>query len=338
MDKYHRQKIVPGFGADGQEKLSKSRILVIGCGGLGCPALVYLARAGVGELILVDDDVVSETNLHRQILFDIDDIGKPKVEVAKHKLMASNKDIKINCFEARVGLKNIRDLMDGCDVVLDGSDNFETKYLTNNMCIDLKIPMIYGAVNRFEGQLAVFNLPQADGAYSLNMNDLFPDKPSVEELGSCEENGVIGPVAGLIGQMMAIECIKIIVGVGSQLIDKMMMIDSQNHRYHSMAYQKHDIKEVVKEIGEISWAEYYENYRGLDNTQLVDVRTAEERLQRDQGGLHIELNSPEIENLTPSVIQIFYCETGKRARRAQMRFLAKSPDAEAFFISGRLPV
>jgi len=337
MDKYHRQKIVPGFGNEGQDKLARSRVLVVGCGGLGCPALVYLARAGVGELIIVDDDKVSETNLHRQILFDIDDVGKSKAVVAKRKLKASNKDIKISCVETRVGSENIHELMDGCDVVLDGSDNFETKYLTNSVCLELKIPMIYGAVNRFDGQLAVFNLPQSNASYSLNMNDLFPVKPSVEELGSCELNGVIGPVAGLVGQMMAIECIKIITGIGTPLVDKLMMIDTQNHRYHFMAYHKQDIRDAVKLTGELSWKEYRENYGGIDNIQLVDVRTVEERMARNQGGVHIDVNSQDIEELKPTVVQIFYCETGVRARRAQMRFLAKSPDAEAYFISGQLP-
>jgi sulfur-carrier protein adenylyltransferase/sulfurtransferase len=336
-NKYHRQKIVPEFGQPGQDKLKNSKVLMIGCGGLGCPAAMYLTRAGILDLVLVDGDKVSETNLHRQILFDEDDIGRPKVYAAEEKLKKGNSDINIASVYENITVKNVIRLIKDCDVVLDGSDNFDTKYLVNQACVEHKKPMIYGAVNRFEGQMTVFNLALKDNGYSSNMNHLFPVRPSATEVGNCEENGVIGSVAGLIGEMMATECIKIITSIGDPMINRLMMVDTKYHRYHFMDYSKRSSNQQAHvNPGELQWKLANEEMVKANNWQLYDVRSTVERDEYHRGGIHIEPSSETLKNLPPQPVPVFYCLSGSRAEKAMNEFLEFNPNAEAYYINEQL--
>ncbi len=220
FERYSRQLILPSFGKAAQDKLSAAHILIIGMGGLGCPVAQYLVGAGVGKITIVDDDVVTLSNLHRQVLFTESDIGKNKVDVAKSKLKDLNKDVLIETIPARfdknLGLKVIPTV----DLVIDCSDNFETRYFLDDACRLLDKPLVFGAVSKFEGQLAFF----APG-HSYYRN-IFPDPPSSGLIRNCSEEGVLGMLPGIIGSMQAMEAIKYITGIGEILIDKIMTYDA----------------------------------------------------------------------------------------------------------------
>ncbi len=206
--RYHRQIILPGFGMEGQLKIKNARVLVVGAGGLGCPLLLYLTGAGVGTIGIIDFDTVDLSNMHRQILFDSDDIGKNKAVVAKEKLTRKNPNVNFEIFDRVLDERNASEIISRFDVICDGSDNFLTRYLVNDTCVKQGKPLVYGSVLRYEGQLAVFNY---HGGKQLR--DLYPEAPEAEDVPSCSEAGVIGALPGIIGSMMAEKCIQVILGV-----------------------------------------------------------------------------------------------------------------------------
>ncbi len=205
--RYHRQIILPELGIGGQERIKQAKVLVVGAGGLGCPLLLYLAGAGVGTIGIVDFDTVEASNLHRQIIYKNEDIGKKKVAVAVAVVSGMNPHIKVQEHDVMLEEKNAEEIISGYDIVCDGTDNFLTRYLVNDVCVKLKKPLVYGSVLRFEGQLAVFNL---NG--SKNLRDLFPEAPAPEDVPSCSEAGVLGVIPGIIGSMMGEKCLLIILG------------------------------------------------------------------------------------------------------------------------------
>ncbi|MBD0294073.1 MAG: HesA/MoeB/ThiF family protein, partial [Flavisolibacter sp.] len=211
-ERYQRQVILQEFGEAGQQKLLQAKVLVIGAGGLGCPVLQYLAAAGVGVVGIADDDIVSLTNLHRQVLYSMSDIGKSKVERAAAILRQLNPDIEIIPYHLRLTNKNALDIITAYDIVVDATDNFPTRYLLNDACVLLSKPLIYGAVSKFEGQVAVFNGVGSSGEKSVNYRDLFPVPPQEDEVPNCAEAGVLGVLPGIIGSLQAGEVIKLITG------------------------------------------------------------------------------------------------------------------------------
>jgi molybdopterin/thiamine biosynthesis adenylyltransferase/rhodanese-related sulfurtransferase len=219
-ERYHQQLLLKNFGFASQRKLQKARVLVIGAGGLGCPALQYLAAAGVGTLGIVDDDVVSLSNLHRQILFRMEDIGKHKTLCAKTTLTALNPDINFPLFTSRLTNRNALEIMKNFDLVVDGTDNFPSRYMINDACVLLKKPLISGAIFQYEGQLAVFN--SSDNRGQVNYRDLFPVPPGGNDFLSCNETGVLGVLPGIIGTMQANETIKIITGLSPRLENQLL--------------------------------------------------------------------------------------------------------------------
>lgn len=223
-NRYIRQMILPGFGQEAQEKLRAAKVLIVGMGGLGCPALPYLAGAGVGTIGIMDGDTVSLSNLHRQVLFTEEDIGSNKATVAAVRLRLQDPEIKVAVYPYSLTNQNALDIIGQYDLVLDGTDNFAAKYLINDACVLLKKPFIYGAVSRFQGQLSVFNMPVAEGR-PLNYRDLFPVSPRPGEIQSCEETGVIGVLPGIIGTMQAAEAVKLITGLGELLYGRLLNYD-----------------------------------------------------------------------------------------------------------------
>ena len=224
--RYSRHLILEEFGLENQLKLKRARVLVIGAGGLGSPALLYLAAAGIGKIGIVDFDNVDTTNLQRQIIFTIDDIGKNKADAASDRLKALNSLIEIESHTVKVTSVNALDLLKDYDVVLDGSDNFPTRYLINDACVLLRKPLVYGSILKFEGQVSVFNFQKPDKTFSANYRDLFPQPPSPESIPNCEQAGVLGVLPGMIGSLMASEVIKIITGIGKPLTDKLLIFDA----------------------------------------------------------------------------------------------------------------
>lgn len=204
--RYNRQTILPEIGDEGQEKLKKAKVLVIGAGGLGCPILQYIATAGVGYIGIIDFDTIEIHNLHRQILYTESEIGKEKAIVAKEVVSKLNPLIEVVAVTEKLTIENASTIIAQYDVIVDGSDNFATRYLVNDTCVTLQKPLIYGSILKFEGQVAVFN---HNG--SKNLRDLFPEIPYPKDVPNCNVNGVLGTLPGIIGTMMAHETLKLIM-------------------------------------------------------------------------------------------------------------------------------
>lgn len=278
--RYERQLILDGFGENAQSKLAKAKVLVIGAGGLGCPALQYLAAAGVGYLGLVDHDTIELSNLHRQILYTSADIGKQKASVAAGRLREMNPEIKIVCHATRIEKNNILQIFNAYDYVLDGSDNFGTRYLVNDACAQLKKPLIFVAVSGYEGQLAIFNVLDLNGTRT-NYRDLFPIPPSPGEIPNCEENGVLGVLPGIIGSMAAAEAIKLITGIGKPLIGKLLhynLLTNQQYEIKvlpGLGYTFEDLAQHTATFTEIG-IEALNLLRQQPSTLLIDVREVNE--------------------------------------------------------------
>ena len=213
LKRYERQCILPQFGIEGQERLLASKVLIVGVGGLGCAQALYLAAAGVGKIGLVDFDRVDASNVHRQVLFGPDDVGRLKVEVAKNRLKHINPQCEVEIYPLRLSSKNALDLLKDYDCVLDGTDNFPTRYLINDAAVLLKKPNVYGSIFQFEAQVSVFSLPSGP-CYRC----LFPEPPRPGEVPSCAEAGVIGVLPGIMGLVQATEAIKLLTGIGSPLV------------------------------------------------------------------------------------------------------------------------
>lgn len=219
MERYNRQMILPEIGEEGQNKLSKAKVLIVGVGGLGSPIALYLAGAGVGCIGLIDDDVVSVSNLQRQVLYTEEEVGLPKAAQAKKRLEALNRDIKVEAYNMRLTDGNADDIISGYDIVVDGCDNFQTRYLINDTCRKLGKVYVYGAIRAFDGQVSVFNYNGGP-----DYRALFPDEEEMK-LMPAPPKGVIGATPGLIGCVEAGEVLKIIVGYGEVLSGKLWYID-----------------------------------------------------------------------------------------------------------------
>lgn len=226
-ERYHRQIILPEFGEESQQKLLNAKVLVIGAGGLGCPVLQYLTAAGIGTIGIVDDDVVALNNLHRQVLYSVNDIGLSKAERAKQVLQQLNPGINIISFNERLVNQNALSLINEFDIIIDGTDNFSTRYMINDACVLLNKPLIYGAISQFEGQVSIFrNKKNGD----VNYRDIFPDPPKDGEVLNCAEAGVLGILPGIIGTMMANETIKLITGIGEPLTNQLLTYNALSNQ------------------------------------------------------------------------------------------------------------
>ena len=232
--RYQRQIILPEFGEEGQQKLLKAKVLVIGAGGLGCPVLQYLTAAGIGTIGIVDDDVVALNNLHRQVLYSVNDIGLSKAERATFILRQQNPDIRIIPYNERLTVQNALTVFDDFDIIIDGTDNFSTRYMINDACVLMTKPLVYGAISQFEGQVAVFNFKRNESDEAVNYRDLFPDPPKDDEILNCEEAGVLGVLPGIIGTMMANETIKLITGIGELLANQLLTYNALNNQVYQL--------------------------------------------------------------------------------------------------------
>ena len=240
--RYARHISLSEVGKAGQQKLLDSKVLMIGAGGLGCPALQYLAAAGIGTIGIIDGDTVDESNLQRQILFSTKDIGRKKVDVAQERLNALNPDVIINTYSKPLVSENAIAIIEGYDIVIDGTDNFATRYLVNDTCVKLQKPFVYGAIHKFEGQVSVFNF-QDGPTYRC----LFPDPPSQSQIPNCAEAGVLGVLPGVIGTLQATEAIKIILGIGEPLSGKLKMLNLLTNSEQTVAFER-DAEQIEKAL------------------------------------------------------------------------------------------
>ncbi len=233
LKRYQRHIIMPQVGGTGQRKLLNSKVLLLGAGGLGSPTALYLAAAGVGELGIVDFDVVDLSNLQRQILHDTDDVGRPKVVSAQETLNDINPDVRVNAINERLSSENIMDILADYDIVVDGSDNFSTRYLVNDAAYLSNTTLVHGSIFLFEGQVTVFEPGQ--GCYRC----LYPTPPPPGMVPSCAEAGVFGVLPGIIGSIMAVETIKIILGIGEPLVNKLLLFDALSMEFRTVKL-RHD--------------------------------------------------------------------------------------------------
>jgi len=337
-ERYHRQIILPEFGEEGQQKLLKAKILVIGAGGLGCPALQYLSAAGIGTIGIVDDDVVALNNLHRQVLYSVNDIGLSKAKRAAHILQQLNPEIKIISYNERLATQNALTLIDDFDIIIDGTDNFSTRYMINDACVLLNKPLVYGAISQFEGQVSVFNLQPLMGSNeAVNYRDLFPDPPKDGEVLNCAEAGVLGVLPGIIGTMMANETIKLITGIGEPLINQLLTYNALNNQVYilNLSARKETRSLIPKNKKEFLQIDYEwlcaspvqqaevdsDIFNGMvvkGNIDVIDVRELHEMPAVNEFN-HIRIPLAQLADntsLIKSNTVIAFCQSGKRSLQA----------------------
>mgnify|MGYP000246106026 CR=1 FL=1 len=339
--RYDRHLRLDEIGLEGQLKLKASSILVIGAGGLGCPALQYLAAAGIGKLGIVDGDSISLSNLQRQILFQTEDIGKPKAEIAAKRIGAINPELEIVIYKEFLHQDNALNIVEEWDIVLDCADNFASRYLVNDTCIILDKPWVFAAIYKFEGQLSVFNWK---GAPSYRC--LFPEAPSAGESPSCSEIGVMGVLPGIMGVWQASEAIKMICGIGQVATGKFLQMDLLNNQFVSFGFQKNpsnfDIEQLTQpeyayscEIDTLPIGSYTSNE---DGAIVIDIRTAKERL--DQPSTARAIDPTQFENhlleLKKYTTIYIHCQTGKRAQKAAAEWKNLLPNSQFIALVGDL--
>jgi len=239
-NRYQRHLLVPEVGEEGQLKLLDAKVLLLGAGGLGSPAALYLAAAGVGTVGVVDMDVVDESNLQRQIMHNTDRIGDRKVDSAKKTLTALNPDVNVVTYDTRLGADNVLEILEGYDVVIDGADNFPSRYLLNDASVKLGIPVVHGSIFRFEGQVTVFD-PRNGPTY----RDMLPEPPPAELAPSCAEAGVLGVLPGIVGSVQALEAIKLLLGVGDPLRGRLLVFDALEMSFREFKLQADPANEVT---------------------------------------------------------------------------------------------
>ena len=332
-ERYNRQVILKGFGVEGQQKLHNASVLVVGAGGLGCPALQYLTAAGVGKIGITDGDVVSLHNLHRQVLYTTADVGSTKTVVAAKRLRQMNADVDIIAYDEMLTTKNALRIIGGYDLVIDGTDNFASRYLINDACVLLNKPLVYGAIAQFEGQVAVFNAP---GGERVNYRHLFPTPPSAGSVQSCAESGVLGVLPGIIGTMQATEAIKLITGIGKPLINQLLTYNALTNESFIFSLKVNDeasalAPKTAKEyeamnyewicdapaVDEIDAVELNAMLRA-NNTQFIDVREEGEQ-PTVTGFLHEKIPLSMLEERLHSITDdtvVLFCQSGVRSRQA----------------------
>ncbi len=262
--RYHRQIILPGIGERGQALLGSSRVLLVGAGGLGSPAALYLAAAGVGTIGIVDGDTVDLSNLHRQIIHDTPAVGTRKVDSARETLARLNPDVEVVPFDLRLDAGNALEILAGWDVVVDGSDNFPTRYLVNDACVLLGIPCVYGAIFRFEGQASVFGSPGGP-CYRC----LFRDPPPPDLVPGCEEAGVLGVLPGIVGSIQAAETLKLLLGTGRSLAGRLLLIDAGTMEFRELEIRRDPDCPLCGEDPEIKGLIDYEEFCGRGSARLL---------------------------------------------------------------------
>src|ERR1700759_3858499 len=240
LERYARHIVLREVGGPGQQALKEASVLVIGAGGLGAPALMYLAAAGVGELGVVDAEIVSLSNLQAKIIHTTPDIGRRKAETAAERIWAFTPHVRFAAHATRLKADNAMELIGGYDLVLDGSDNFETRYLVSDACYLAGVPLITASLGTFDGSLTTIRAHEknADGEFNPTYRCLFPEPPPPGTVPSCEEAGVLGALAGVMGSMMALEAIREIVGFGEGLVGKLLMLDARNMRFETLRYAR----------------------------------------------------------------------------------------------------
>jgi adenylyltransferase/sulfurtransferase len=339
LQRYSRQLSLPEFGMEAQSRLADARVLIIGAGGLGCPAAIYLAAAGAGTIGIVEFDKVDLTNIHRQILYATADIGRPKLEIARERILAANPNVEVESFATRITSQNALEIMRGFDVVIDASDNFPTRYLVNDTAVMVGIPSVYGSIHRFEGQLSVFGF---DGGPCYRC--LFREPPPAGAVPNCAEAGVLGVLPGIIGSLQATEAIKIVTRIGEPTSGRLLLFDALTMNFRTVALRRDptcpgcgsdrsctlvDYERLCgiepergtsrDEIQSMEPAELARILQTGGDVDVVDVREEYEwNIARIPGARLVPLRTleDEIDSFDPQRATVLYCRTGARSMRA----------------------
>jgi molybdopterin/thiamine biosynthesis adenylyltransferase/rhodanese-related sulfurtransferase len=349
--RYSRHLIMPEVGVEGQRRLNGARILCIGAGGLGSPAALYLAAAGIGKIGLVDFDHVDLSNLQRQILHGTKDVGRKKVDSARDRLRDANPNIDIELHDCQLSAASAPELIANYDIVVDGSDNFPTRYLSNDVCVFARKPNIYGAIFRFDGQSAVFAPHLGGPCYRC----LFPDPPPPESVPNCAQAGVLGVLPGIIGLIQAIEAIKLILGAGEPLIGRMLHFDALKMKFREFNIRRDPRCPVCGDSPSITAPIDYEQFCGVTATvpsvsvqelkrkldarerlQLIDVREPfESEIAKIESARLIPLGElpARLEELDRENYMVVHCHTGKRSAQA-VQLLQRAGFPNVFNLEG----
>ncbi|MGO8940502.1 MAG: adenylyltransferase/sulfurtransferase MoeZ [Mycobacterium sp.] len=358
--RYSRHLIIPDLGVDGQKRLKNARVLVIGAGGLGAPTLLYLAAAGVGTIGIVDFDVVDESNLQRQIIHGVADVGRPKAQSARDSIVAINPLVQVRLHEVRLDAGNAVDLFNQYDLIIDGTDNFATRYLVNDAAALAGKPYVWGSIYRFEGQVSVFWEDAPDGR-GLNYRDLYPEPPPPGLVPSCAEGGVLGILCASIASVMGTEAIKLITGIGEPLLGRLLIYDALQMSYRTITIRKDPAEGASPKITELvdyqqvcgaepedvaatppgSAITPRELREWLDSGKklaLIDVREpAEWDIVHIEGAQLIPqslINSGEgLAQLPQDRMPVLYCKTGVRSAEA-LAAVRKAGFADAVHLQG----
>ncbi|MGB5691954.1 MAG: HesA/MoeB/ThiF family protein [Flavobacteriaceae bacterium] len=342
--RYLRQMQLKEFGPEAQQKLREASVVVIGAGGLGIPVLQYLNAMGVGTLGIVEQDIVEQSNLHRQVVFNEDDLGLPKIRVTADALAKQNTDTHIVLHDTFLVKNNALEIINDYDVVVDASDNFPTRYLVNDACVILKKPFVYGALHGFEGQVSVFNL---NGGPTYRC--VFPQMPSASEIPNCDEHGVLGVLPGIVGSFQALETVKVITGIGKVLSGKLMLYNGLDN-----SILKIDIPTVTENLKIDELASDYQPLscdptleikpevlnslmNGKGPLQLVDVRSVEEFHTFHLVGsknIPLEQLSLSIDELDDGIPVYLLCQSGTRSFRALHWLSENKPHFQVFHLRG----
>lgn len=339
LERYSRHLIIPEFNIEGQRKLKNAKVLVVGTGGLGSPLLLYLTAAGVGNIGIIDFDIVDDSNLQRQVLFTVNDVGRPKVEVAEERLLKLNPHVNFKSYNTKLTSENALDIIKDYDVVADGTDNFPTRYLVNDACVILGKVNVYASIFRFDGQVSVFNYQNEDGTFGPHYRDLFPTPPPPGMVPSCAEGGVIGVLPGIIGSLQANEVLKVVSGVGEPLTGRLFLFDALTFETRVMKVRKNpntpDVTELIdyeyfcgitnKEenrtmVKEISVSELDTLRKSGEDFQLIDVREAYEYDIANLDGELIPLGNvlDNIDKISSDKKVVVHCRSGARSANAIM--------------------
>ncbi|MDP5231723.1 MAG: HesA/MoeB/ThiF family protein [Cellulophaga sp.] len=342
-NRYSRQTQLSQFGEKAQEKLSNTKVLVVGAGGLGIPVLTYLNAMGVGTLGIIDNDVVSLTNLQRQVAYREADIGKSKVIVLSDVLKAQNSETTIAIYNELLTTANALELISLYDVVVDASDNFATRYLVNDACVLVNKPFVYGALHGFEGQVSAFNYNNGP-----TYRCLFPEVPKADSVPNCDENGVLGVLPGIIGNLQALEVVKVITGVGEALSGKLLLFDGLTQNYRKISFKKVMDNLKISQLKQHYGFECASSFSSIDTSsfkailskksiQILDVRTVEEFNEfHFKNTIHIPLSDLE-NNLNELVLskEIYVlCASGKRSQQAILLLQKHYPNTNFINVLG----
>jgi adenylyltransferase/sulfurtransferase len=353
VERYSRHLIIPDVGVGGQKRLKNAKVLVVGAGGLGSPALLYLAAAGVGTLGIVDFDVVDESNLQRQVIHGQSDVGRPKAESARDKIVEINPFVTVNLHQVHLNSENALDIFAGYDLILDGTDNFATRYLVNDAAVLLGKPYVWGSIFRFEGQVSVFW-----EEHGPQYRDLYPEPPPPGMVPSCAEGGVLGVLCASIGSIMVTEAIKLITGIGETLLGRLMVYDALEMSYRTIKIRKDPNGEPIEKLIDydafcgvvsddaqqaaaghtITPLELKQKIDAHDNFVLIDVREPHEyEIVRIPGSVLIPkdriLSGEALAELPQDKQLVLHCKSGARSAEA-LAALHKAGFADAVHVGG----